>query len=166
MSENRDAQQVIRSEKERDFQKLFKRLTERFEMNAEVEKERLMDDFQKACRTTGESLRAYYGRLYSMVAELRNVYSREVPDEDLVRALKKELSETSKNNLVQLSKLPEYKGATNDLCLEVVRRDEELDQKKGGRFVISEVSAHNVMDNGFRGLCNLCKRRGHKAKYC
>ena len=141
-------------------------MSERFEQNAEVEKERLIEDFQKATRAAGEDLRSYYGRLYSIVAELRNVYYREVPDEDLVRALKKELSETSKKNLVQLSKLPEYKGAANDVCLEVIRRDEELDQNKSRRLINPEASVQNVFEKVFRGHCFICKRRGHKAIEC
>ena len=85
MSENADAQEVIRSVKGKDFFILFQQLTKRFEKNKQVQKDLLLQEFKNKTFVDGrgETLRDYFGSLRTIVTELRGVYERDVPDEDL-----------------------------------------------------------------------------------
>ena len=75
---------------------------------------------------------------------------------------KSQLSDTSKNNFVQLENTPEDGNNLNSLCLEIIRRDEELQQSIGPKFVANAVG----LEKAFKGVCNKCGRRGHKAVDC
>ena len=77
------------------------------------------------------------------------------------------LSETSKNNLLQLENSEEYKNKLTDLCYEVIKRDERLRASLNS----SSNEANNVRlspsdTRPFKGYCNNCGMRGHKAIEC
>ena len=169
MTENLDAQEVIRSVKDKDFYTLFQQLTIRFEKNKQVQKEELLLEFKNKRfeEGRGEALRDYFGRLNTIVTELRTVYNRDVPDEDLKNKFMEALSETSKNNLLQLENTVEYRDKLTDLCYEVIKRDERLRASLAPyTHVVNHVSDYRNGKMFFRGICHTCGNRGHKAIDC
>jgi len=98
MQENVAAQEVIRADTSRDFFILFKRLKERFQINTDIAKEKCVQNFYEMARKPTEPLREFWGRLMTMVCELRTVYKRDVLDEDIKRLFFKELPDAGKNN--------------------------------------------------------------------
>ena len=97
-----------------------------------------------------------------MVNELRNIYKRDIPDEDVRRAFKAQLTNASKNNFLQLENMPEYGNNVNSLCLEIIRRDEELEQN------LEEIVAVNYVEkqDWIHGVCFKCGKPGHKMANC
>ena len=169
MTENLDAQEVIRSVKDKDYYSLFQQLSKRFEKNKQVQKEELLNEFKNKRfeEERGETLRDYFGRLNTIVTELRIVYNREVPDEDLKNKFMEALSETSKNNLLQLENSEEYRDKLTDLCYEVIKRDERLRASTNvSRNVVNNVRENQNGRMFFRRFCRLCGLRGHKSNNC
>ena len=162
MTDNEDAQQVIRSDVGKHFFNLFKMLRARFEKNSQLEKERLMEEFKELGKKSTETLREFFARLMALVSELRTTFQRLIHDEDIRSVFKNQLSETSKNNFLQLEKTPEYKNQLNDLCQEVIRRDEELQQSLGSKLSVNNMSG----GERFQGECFYCGKYGHRAVDC
>ena len=63
---------------------------------------------------------------------------------------------------LQLEYTPEYGKNLNSLCLEIIRRDEKLQQSIGPKLVVNSVDLKKV----FKGVFNKCRRRVHKAVDC
>ena len=63
-------------------------------------------------------------------------HGRPVPEDDIRRALLQELPESSKKNFLQLEKTSQYDNRFNDLCLEVITRDEDLQQTLGDEVIV------------------------------
>ena len=141
----------------------FKKLRERFQINSDLEKERLLTEFYKLARKPKETLREFWGRMQTLVAEIQCL-GRTILEDDLKRTFFKELPESGKNIFLQLSSMDPYKASLNDLCLEVIRRNEELESSVGDKNI-----SVNLVDNGskkFNGTCLNCNKFGHKAADC
>ena len=95
-----------------------------------------MEEFKDLSKKSKETLREFYARLVALVSELRTTFRRVIHDEDIRSVFKNQFSETSKNNFLQLEKTPEYNNHLNNLCQEVIRRDEELQQSLGTKLVV------------------------------
>jgi len=164
MQENVAAQEVIRADTSRDFFILFKRLKERFQINTDIAKEKCVQNFYEMARKPTEPLREFWGRLMTMVCELRTVYKRDVLDEDIKRLFFKELPDAGKNNFLQLVGVDLYKHNLNDLCLEIIRRQEELDSSTAVKTdVLNNVNDRSRPDNR---QCYECGKLGHIQHYC
>ena len=185
MSDNADALRVINAERDKDYYSLLYKLSARFKESSEVERERLVDELNAAKRERNETIRAFYGRLSTIATELRTIFDRPVQDEDIKRVLLRELSEASKNNFLHLEMMPKYEKQFNELCLEVIKRDEILQKTIGNSEVVNNVTSDsgNTRYRGgrFRGgrfqggrsqggrsnvTCHYCHRLGHIARDC
>ena len=77
------------------------------------------------------------------------------------------LSDTSKNNLLQLENTEEYRNKLTDLCYEVIKRDERLRAS-----LIPNINVANYVSDGkddlsrCDGFCFTCGKYGHKARFC
>ena len=187
MSENADALRVINAEKDKDYFSLLNKLSARFKVSSEVERERLVDELNAARRQSNETIRAFYGRLSAIATELRTIFDRPIQDEDIKRLLLKELSEASKNNFLHLEMMPKYAKNFNDLCLEVIKRDEILQKAIEKNVVANNVNYDDVtQDNRYSdgrfqngriqggreqvrrstAICHRCRKPGHIAREC
>ena len=145
MSDNADALRVINAERDKDYYSLLYKLSARFKESSEVERERLVDELNAAKRERNETIRAFYGRLSTIATELRTIFDRPVQDEDIKRVLLRELSEASKNNFLHLEMMPKYEKQFNELCLEVIKRDEILQKTIGNSEVVNNVTSDSVI---------------------
>ena len=170
MQDNLAAQDVIRADISRDFFVHFKRLRERFQINSDLEKERLLTEFYKMALKPKETLREYWGRIQTLVAELRSL-GRTILEDDLKRTFFRELPESGKNNFLQLSSMDPYNKNLNDLCLEVIRRNEELESSLIDRsislnFVSSGRNKFKGSNYHSRIVCDYCDKPGHRYAEC
>ena len=164
MQDNTAARDVIRADTSRDFYGLFRSLKNRFQINSEIEKEKLVQKFQMMVRGPKETPREFYGRMLVTVTELRTVFRREVLNEDLKRTFFKCLTDNAKSFYLQLASLDKYKNNFDDLCLEVIKYHEELESNiKVSVDTVNEVNSGHYK---FRGRCNTCGKPGHKSVDC
>ena len=159
MQENVAAQEVIRADTTRDFFVLFKRLKERFQINSDIAKEKCVQNFYEMARKPNEPLREFWGRLTTVVCELRTVYKRDVLDEEIKRLFFKELPDAGKNNFLQLSSVDLYKHNLNDLCLEIIRRQEESDSSTVVKPDLANYANENTSSDTRQ--CYNCGKTGH-----
>ena len=164
MQDNSAARDIIRSDTSRDFYGLFRSLKNRFQINSEIEKEKLVQNFQSMVRGPKETPREFYGRMLVTVTELRTVFKREVLDEDLKRTFFKCLTDNAKSFYLQLASLDKYKNNFDDLCLEVIKYYEELESTiKHSIETVHEVNTGKYI---FKGNCDNCGKPGHKWANC
>ena len=78
------------------------RVRKRFEQNSEVEKERLLKDFETMKPSHKETPREYYDRINTLAAELRTVFNVDVTVDTIRRAFFKGLSDTAKTSFLQI----------------------------------------------------------------
>ena len=102
MQDSISGQDVIRADGSGNFAQLYKNLKDRFQVNTELAKEKLVEEFQSLVKKPQETLRDFWGRLKMTVSELRTVFSREVLEEDVRRLFFRQLSDAGKNNFIQL----------------------------------------------------------------
>ena len=98
----------------------------------------------------------------TLVNDSLNSYKRVILDEGVRGAFKSVLSETSKNNFLQLENTPEYESDLKNLYFEIIRCDEELQPELGDRVTANNVNAYNKR----RGGCFICGKSGHKPVDC
>jgi hypothetical protein len=160
MQENLAGQEVIRSDVSKDFYQLFQRLKERFQINSDIEKERLLQEFHSLARNKSESLRNFYGRTVGLVAELRSVFHRDILDEDVKRTFFKQLTEGDRNSYLQLQSIATYASSINDLCLEIIRRHEELEPMNSNfkTELVNYAYNYDSGEKGFKRICHNCKK--------
>ena len=121
-----------------------------------------MEEFNTMQKKTTETLREFYARLITLVTEIRTVYKRDILDEDVRKAFKSQLSEASKINFLLLEKSAEYKDQLNDLCQEIIRRDEELNQGQEPLVTANNMNLDKLRQKG----CFNCGKPGHRARDC
>ena len=163
MTDNSTAQEVVRSNPE-DFHILYVRLRERFQKNTDVEKERLLSEFDQLKPGPRETTREYYGRINTLGTELRNVFQAIITDDMIRRAFFRDLPDTAKNNFLQLQVTEPYaSGPLHDLITEVIARHEKLHAMLSpGGDSVNLILNNKAGDQYFKGQCNYCRRTGHK----
>ena len=73
MTDNSTAQEVVRSNPD-DFHTRYVRLRERFQKNTDVEKLRLLSEFEQLKTGLRETTREYYNRINTLGTEFRKVF--------------------------------------------------------------------------------------------
>ena len=111
-----------------------------------------MNEFKAMSMKSRESFQDVYGRLTTLVNELRKFYKQDIPDEDVRREFKAQLSNAFKNNFLQPENMPEYGNNINSLCLEIIKCDEELEQNLGEIIPVNYVDKQEQI-HGVRFKC-------------
>ena len=96
------------------------------------------------------------------MTDIRTVYKLDILDEDARKAFKSQLSEASKISFLLLEKSAEYKDQLNDLCLEIIRRDEGLNQGYEPLVSANNINMDKLRHNG----CFNCGKPGQMARDC
>jgi hypothetical protein len=164
MQDNAAAQEVIRAHGNTgDFVILFEKLKQRFQVNSEIEKEKLVTEFQHMVIGPKESIRAFYSRIMTTVSELWTVFEREILPEDIRRTFYQALSDASKNNFLQLESIDQYKANLDALCMEVIARQEQLESS----VTTANLSVNNISSKRTdTRKCHNCGKIGHLKADC